>query len=807
MKKISFILLLTLCSLIGFGQQFRTGNAPMKSVNTKMSQVKQSNAQNTAKAALNGNFVATDINGVEHNLQTYLDAGKTVIIDFFGYWCGPCWSLHQAGVLEDFYNTYGPAGTDEAVVLMVESTSDCTLALLQGTGTGQGGATQGNWTATAGGANQVPIIIDGAADTYNTVFGDVTDGYVPNVVMVCPSGYTLLLSSYSSYSTAAAIHANFGSCIDETDLAIASIAGPATAAMGESVTFESLVETVAPITAYAWTINGGTPATATTEDATATFAAEGTYTITLEVTNANGTTTATHEITILDCTNGITVFPHTENFAYTTMPACWTSTSNNTENTPFIAEVAAEGDYAYIFTSYDDATDYNQYLITPLLTTTNQLQFAFDYAVAHEDSGGEDFKVGYSTTTNDISAFTWGETISAQYGTGFENYTNIFPAGVKYFAINYFSDWQYYLAIDNIVISEITNPLLYAVPTTINFNGIFGSTFSPVVVNVTAALLTDPINVTTVAPFSVSSDNVTYGTTATLPTTGGTLYVKYTPTVAGTDNGTVVLSTTGVTNVTITVTGTAADCPVNTLPFTEDFEDALSPCWINLDDDGDGYTWNNDLAFDGHNGSCFSSASYVNYVGALTPDNWLISPKIQLTTDILFTFWMAAQDSGYPAEKYGVFVSTTGTAPADFTQLFVETMNANGGSTGNAKDQTPWVMKTVDLSAYENQEVYIAWRHFDCTDAYFLNLDDISIISSPISINENMNNNVNIYPNPSTGLVNISVSEFSNVEIYDITGKMIDNFSINANETHSFTQSAGMYIVKINNEVQKIVIE
>src|SRR5574344_1270396 len=163
MKIILFIILLTLCSLIGFGQQFRMGNAPMKtSVNKNVSKVKQSNAQNTAKAALNGNFVATDINGVEHNLQTYLDAGKTVIIDLFGYWCGPCWSLHNSGALEDFYNTYGPAGTDEAVILMVETTSDCSLSLLQGTGTGQGGPTQGNWTLTAGGANQVPIIMNSA---------------------------------------------------------------------------------------------------------------------------------------------------------------------------------------------------------------------------------------------------------------------------------------------------------------------------------------------------------------------------------------------------------------------------------------------------------------------------------------------------------------------------------------------------------------------------------------------------------------------------------------------------------------------
>ena len=60
----------------------------------------------------------------------------------------------------------------------------------------------------------------------------------------------------------------------------------------------------------------------------------------------------------------------------------------------------------------------------------------------------ETFCVGYSTTTNDVTAFTWGDVISA-YEHDWKLYSDVFPAGTKYVAIKHISDDAYYLYVDD----------------------------------------------------------------------------------------------------------------------------------------------------------------------------------------------------------------------------------------------------------------------------------------------------------------------------------------------------------------------
>ena len=149
--------------------------------------------------------------------------------------------------------------------------------------------------------------------------------------------------------------------------------------------------------------------------------------------------------------------------------------------------------------------------------------------------------------------------------------------------------------------------------------------------------------------------------------------------------------------------------------INEDFtgyETGATPTgWTLIDADGDGqnwYVWNLTLD-DGTVQTTFSSNSYINNYGALTPDNWAIAPQTKLGAQVSFDAW--GQDPSYAAEHFQVYVSTTGTEVADFTPISDEIV-ATGAQT----------KYTFDLGENAGKMGYIAIRHFNCTDQYILNV-------------------------------------------------------------------------------------
>ena len=161
--------------------------------------------------------------------------------------------------------------------------------------------------------------------------------------------------------------------------------------------------------------------------------------------------------------------------------------------------------------------------------------------------------------------------------------------------------------------------------------------------------------------------------------------------------------------------------------FFEDFENGLPSGWTTIDNDGDGYDWHSESNYSSsfcHSGNgIMVSASYIyedNTNIALTPDNWLITPLLDLQGTM--KVWIRAYHTNYAQEHFAIYLSTTGNSVSEFTTVLVpETTLTN----------TVYHAYTADLSAYAGQQGYIAIRHFNCTDMYELLVDDFGLFENP----------------------------------------------------------------------------
>ena len=195
------------------------------------------------------------------------------------------------------------------------------------------------------------------------------------------------------------------------------------------------------------------------------------------------------------------------------------------------------------------------------------------------------------------------------------------------------------------------------------------------------------------------------------------------------------------------------------------FDDGTVGEWTNVDADGDGRKWIN-VSGTSYEAYCYDSngaiVSQSYYNGALTPDNWLISP--QVTLGGTFTLYARGQGAPYEKEHFGVFVSTTDTETASFTQVG-ETIETTDG----------WNLYSFDLSAYEGQQGYIAVRHFDCTDMNILCVDEFALIPASVEVPETIIEPVTEHPYTITGLeagmtYEIQVAAVRDGEVSDWSG-------------------------------------
>lgn len=314
----------------------------------------------------------------------------------------------------------------------------------------------------------------------------------------------------------------------------------------------------------------------------------------------------------------------------------------------------------------------------------------------------------------------------------------------------------------------------------------------------------------------------------------------------------------------------------------DDFTTDLSP-WINIDTHGNG-TWGSEgFSWEGESTAfgwmvmnpaatdpditgdnpAYAGSKYVFSVASnpVTPtgeeNKWLISPAMTVTADSELSFAAKSITDQYGMERMKVYVSTTGTAPEDFTLIsegdFIEI-------------PTSWTEYSFGLGDYDGETIHFAVENVS-SDAFMMFLDaftvtnldvepvddlfftatveipagdiaykyfsnafgegwaggeweagddrtatidaDVTLTSvwgvpDPVSVNNVLaESGLNLFPNPVRNTLYVeNAAQINEVRIFDLTGRLVMSQVVN-NNTASVNVSEfnrGVYIMQIVSE-------
>ena len=296
----------------------------------------------------------------------------------------------------------------------------------------------------------------------------------------------------------------------------------------------------------------------------------------------------------------------------------------------------------------------------------------------------------------------------------------------------------------------IPTPEIEVNPTSLDFGDVEVNSSSEMTYTVTATFLTDDLTVTAPTGYEVSltSGSGFAGSIDIVPSSGEvdeTVYVKFSPTSAILYSGNVTNESTDAVTKNVAVTGTGVDAgtPIITVNLTDiDFGEVAV----------------------GSDSILIYSVSGTN----LTDDI-----EISLETGLQFT---VSDDNSTFVTSLTLYQSG-GTVPG--TTIYVKyAPDANGPFTDNILNESSGATtRTVALSG-----------------------------DTPVGISETDNIEILIYPNPSNGIINISVDNKYYLEVLDITGKIIYTQNLDLKNTFIdlSNQKSGLYIMRFSNNNQTL---
>ena len=243
------------------------------------------------------------------------------------------------------------------------------------------------------------------------------------------------------------------------------------------------------------------------------------------------------------------------------------------------------------------------------------------------------------------------------------------------------------------------------------------------------------------------------------------------------------------------------------LPILEDFDDSnvVDVCWNLMDQDGDGYNWawKEYVPFYGSH-TCLISYENSTALGDMTPDNWIYSYAIDLTSfspseDIELSWKVRGELAELAHEFYTVYAAT-GDQIDDFESISALKLSEYADEVGAAG---VFVTRSLDISALAGSIIYVAFRHqyTDVTN-YAINIDDVEVrINGTLGIEDLEQDAFSHFYNSNTDLLKIDSpnTPMSAIQIYNVLGQAVLNQKLNQNEEviNLSTLVDGVYIMKV----------
>jgi gliding motility-associated-like protein len=290
--------------------------------------------------------------------------------------------------------------------------------------------------------------------------------------------------------------------------------------------------------------------------------------------------------------------------------------------------------------------------------------------------------------------------------------------------------------------ASTSGPYLTITPTSLAFGNQAVGTTSAIAKTyvLSGGNLTNTTTVSVSAPFSISKNNLVYSNSISFSTAeiaaSPTVYVNFTPTVAGNATGSISNTSAGATTMNVALTGPGIDPNQTAFSFencTTVGSAALSDGFYQYSVTGP-QTWGCTTTF-GHDGTdpagkaSIGNALQINGFssGNILNEDWLISPALNLSAMnyAVLSFWTR---SAFAGDKLQLKVSTnyTGTGNPNLA-----TWTAIDGKFPETASDTWTKSDFIDLSAYKATPVYVAFVYNSTTSsASRWTIDDFAVTNS-----------------------------------------------------------------------------